>query len=282
MDYYDNKDYGMSGSKMSIKRILAVSGAGVALATALVLAGIAHKNIKTDNLHYVAGLTPTTFVSDTINVDCSAAIEDILFGVIYAGTYDRMNNMLYTYHYRDLTGTEVGHTVVDMINQSQKQVLYHELRHAYNSRLMWRYDKLMGPDVFVIDEVSARVAENLAKISDKPSLKPGVLYSNVSYNISQDYDLKKIADFCIKNAVKEIEQTFEVSADIFKESSFYSQYDPVIPDVKINKKTLVNEMMVFEINGKKQNLMQLASKDVQESVEILKNKVENYLNAKYR
>ena len=58
----------MSGSKMSIKRILAVSGAGVALATALVLAGIAHKNIKTDNLHYVAGLTPTTFVSDTINV----------------------------------------------------------------------------------------------------------------------------------------------------------------------------------------------------------------------
>ena len=272
----------MAGAKMDFKRILAVSGIGTAMAGMLALGGVAQKKADKELLHYVAGLTPTTYVCDTINVSKPEDIDQIVYGVFFAGNYDRMNNKVHTYHYRDLTGSDVGRTVTGVVNQTQVLASYHELRHAYNSRLMWRFDGFMGPDVFVIDEVSARVAEELAKISDKTPLKPGEMSVAVSYNIKQNYDLQKVANEFINKALVEMNQAFEVSANVFEEASYYSQYDPILSDVKINKKTLMNEMMVFEINGKKQNMLKLASKDMQNKVEKFKIKVENYLNTKGR
>lgn len=273
----------MSGvKKMSLKRILAVAGTGAALAGLLVWGGVAQKKAKQDALHYVAGLTPTTYVCDTIDVACPEAIDQILFGVIYVGSYDRMNNVVHKYHYRDLTGTEMGQAVTGAVNQSQEFASYHELRHAYNSRLMWRYDGVLSPDVFVMDEVSARVAEELARISEKKPMKSGKMSSAVSYKISDKYNLQNIANMFVKKALVEIEQTFEVSADIFEEASLYAHNDPLVQDVAIDKKTLMNEMMVFEINGKKQNMLKLASKELQKEVERLKVSVEKYLDVKYR
>lgn len=272
----------MSGKKMNLKRILAVAGTGAALAGLLVWGGVAKKKTDRDLLHYVAGLTPTTYVCDTIDVKHPEAIYQILFGVIYAGSYDRMGNIVHTYHYRDMTGTELGQVVTGAVNQSQEFASYHELRHAYNSRLMWRYKGVADPDVFVIDEVSARIAEELAKISKKIPLKSGQISSAVSYEISQEYNLQIIADMFIKKALMEIDQAFDVSADVFEEASLYAQYDPLVTDVPINKKTLMNEMMVFEINGKKQNMLKLASKGVQDEVERFRLRVGKYLDSKYR
>lgn len=258
----------MARQNKYLKRILATAGCGVGLAGALFWIGAKQKEMDKEVLRLFSGANYTVYVCDTINIPSKRVMDAVLNGEIQAmaGSYDRLQDTVHTYYYNDLTNTEYCRKITEFINNQESMASYHELRHALNTRYMWRYNRVRTPDIFVYDEISARVAEYLACLGKKKPLQPGIMSPQVTYNISTEYELKDIADTAIKKALKEMEEYFDLGVGIFAEATYYSQYDPEVYDIVINKKMLVDEIMTFEINGKPQNFLRLASKQTQNEV----------------
>ena len=258
----------MAKQKRDLKRILATAGCGVGLAGVLFWVGVKQKETDKEVLRLFSGKNYTVYVCDTIKIPSKRVMDAIVNDEIQilAGSYDRLRDTVHTYYLKDLTATDYCGKITEFINNRESMTSYHELRHALNTRYMWRYDRVRSPDIFVYDEISARVAEYLACLGKKNPLNPGIISPQVTYNISNKSELKDIADTAIKKALKEMSEYFDLSVKIFAEATYYSQFDPEVYDIVINKKMLVDEIMTFEINGTPQNFLRLASKQTQNEV----------------
>ena len=258
----------MAKQKRDLKRILATAGCGVGLAGVLFWVGVKQKETDKEVLRLFSGKNYTVYVCDTIKIPSKRVMDAIVNDEIQilAGSYDRLRDTVHTYYLKDLTATDYCGKITEFINNQESMTSYHELRHALNTRYMWRYDRVRSPDIFVYDEISARVAEYLACLGKKKPLNPGIISPQVTYNISNKSELKDIADTAIKKALKEMSEYFDLSVKIFAEATYYSQFDPEVYDIVINKKMLVDEIMTFEINGTPQNFLRLASKQTQNEV----------------
>ena len=251
----------MSEKKKGLKRILAVAGCGAAVAGLLFLAGVAEDKSNGVISREMSANMPTLLVRDTINVHKSETDD----GIIRFGEYNMFTDEVHTHYFNDLTKNKDGHKFVELLNNHGVMNCYHELRHAMNVRLQAHCDGLVTRELFVADEISAIVASYLAEISGLQPLNEGEILPYISYKINEKYDLSNVADALFQDALSEMQYLPPSYQDMFIGNEELSEYRVrLFPTIK--KKTLINEMMTFEINGKPQNLLKLASKDVRHSV----------------
>ena len=258
----------MVDKRNNLRRVLAVAGCGAAVVGALFLCNVLKQRMGREKLRAHAGAEHTVYKCDTVNITSKELMQAIVNGDVqaYAGSFDRLQDVVHTYYYKDLTGTDYCREITGIINDAESMTSHHEIRHALNSRYMWRYNKIKGADIFVYDEISARVAECLARLGNEKPLKPGNLSPLVKYKVFEKCNLRDVADIAITQALNEMLGYFHLGVDIFDESAYYSKYDPKMFDVVVDKKTLVDEIMTFDINGKPQNMLKLASKKTRAKV----------------
>ena len=258
----------MSNKKIDIKMILGRAWAGATLVALVVLANAVHKKETHETLGAMAEVTPTELVRDTVDI----CVDKNGYVIADDGQYNVFNDVVTRHHFRDVSGTDIGRYTADMINEQTKYNDYHEIRHAFNSRTLMHYRKPVTMDILAADEVSARVAACLAEFGKMPAqLKPGVLSACVSYNLDSSYNLRQVAD---ASFVFALSQLYSNSNRYTK--TYQNNYAAVSEQLQfmtpvVNKNTLINEMMTFEINGKPRNMLKLASKDI-------RREVYNYIN----
>lgn len=250
----------MSEKKINLKRILAVAGCGAALAGALFWASVAEERSNGQIARVMSENMSTFLVRDTIDIRDT---DD--YTIVRFGEYNMFDDKITSHHFNDVTTTTQGHKDVEKINDHARYNCYHELRHAMNVRLQAHYKGLVTREFYVADEISAIIAGYLSEISEVVPLKEGEILPHVSYKLKPKYNLIDVANkvFCL--ALEDMVYKPSTYQDLFIGNESLAEYRLMLPPF-INKKTLINEMMTFEINGKSENLLNLASKDVRNDV----------------
>lgn len=256
----------MVNKKTDLKRILAISACGTALAGALFLTTVRHnQNNKKNSVRDIAGASYTQFVRDTIDVFVTKE------GYIRAddGQYEVFSDIVTRHYFRDGTNSELGKYAVEVINENTKYNDYHELKHAFNSRIMMHRNCDITPDVEAADELSARVAAFLAFFADKKPVKNGKISPRVSYIIRAPYyDLKQVAETVFYESLKQsydngnaehYAQGYEINAALTSEKL-------PLKTPRIKKQAMIDEFMTFDINGKPVNMLNLVSDGLRAAV----------------
>ena len=248
---------------MDLKRILGVAGSGVALSGLLFMGFSANKKSEREIIRVVSSITPTTLIHDTIDISVTKE------GYVIAddGEYDTFQDVATTHFFRDVSGTEIGQYAANMINEDVQFNDYHEVRHAWNSRLIMHYNKDVTSDILAVDEVSARVAACIAAFGQMPaSMKSGDVWPNVSYTLSESYDFQKIVDASFVYVLAKLRANNTKYAGSYRKNAYLISKRLLRSNPYFDKKSLIDEMMTFEVNGKSHNLLKVASKDVREKV----------------
>lgn len=213
------------------------------------------KEIKNDRI----GL-----VRDTIDV---TELPD-MSRQITVGEYNIFSDNATNRYFRDLTGTAIGKEWTNNINYLSAINDYHEVRHAMNYRIMQHYSSYLAPEVFTADEISACVAASLAQMGGMPRLEPGKISPYMSYTLDKKADMHKVADMVLDEALSALYA--DTGTQRYYRSVFASQSnilaDRMPKSPMINGEKLIQEMMTFEINGRRRNILKLASPEMRDAV----------------
>lgn len=262
----------MSDKKMNFKRILKTSGY-VALSAGFMLLLNLNKKDKDRALAVTLSSNfPTEFVRDTIPAS-------INIDTFFAGHYDVLADVVHSVYFLDKSGTEDSKYAEQYLNDLLSYTDYHEVRHAFNSRLEMHYHRPITPDIEATDEVSARVAESLAHVGNmRPYLHTGTILTNISYDlsISEPRKLQQVVDAIFLDVLQQMREPVNHGYDkMYAENAdIHTEYLPMAYP-NISKKALLDEMMTFDINGKQRNMLKMASKNVQKKVYAYINRYNN-------
>ncbi|MFQ6739200.1 MAG: hypothetical protein ACLRFJ_00825 [Alphaproteobacteria bacterium] len=254
----------MFGEKKDVKKYLKIAGCSVAVGAGLVFLQKANEKqqIRASVVDDAANFRTELF-RDTVDITVTEA------GYIKAddGQYNMYDNTVLRHYFRDVSGTEQGKYTANFLNEQTKYNDYHEIRHAFNLKLQTHYFGSLTMAIEAVDEVSARMAAELAQAGGMtPYLRTGIGSPYMSYSISESYDLQKVVDKAFRKILSQLRSNSVTYENQYvRNSQFLSEY-LICACPKIDENTLLNEMLTFDINGKRRNVLKIASKDVQKKV----------------
>ncbi len=189
-----------------------------------------------------------TELRDTMVIDADRGVYCGSYNIVHLFNYMSMNPV-------DQMGAARMDAFMELI--PWLLVLYHELRHAFNTRAMLRYHGNVGYETYALDELMAFGAEWLALMANCPVQYATRMAVDVHYDlpgIKNPTDVTILADSMMQYAVDKLYGD-ERYRDLWHMAEYRNFSNHTRPRPNVRLVDVWDEIQTFVINGQPINLM---------------------------